>query len=307
VTWSQWRDFWLPRSGPTTLAAVRIIVSVQALWILLSRDPAGNSAMPHAIWQELQPEFHLRFLLVQGIPGIEFMLWILAIASIACVLVGYKTRIFGILASLLLYHIAPLQALLNATAPWGKGLTIATLALPILACSPCEDRWSVARLLRPAPTRDADAYGWAVMLVRLLFAQIYLFTVLARLWAVGWDWAKMETVRNHLLVFGLAEPSLNTSLNAWLIAHPTVCGFLAAGTLMFELLFIVAVFVPVARLPLAIAGFLFHTSLMFTLGFRYPNLMHFLLFIDFNGEAKPKRTPEIAEGERVRSLAEKPS
>jgi hypothetical protein len=307
MTWSQWRDFRLPRSGPVTLAAVRIVVAAQALWILLSRDPAGISAMPHAIWQQVQPEWHLRFLLVQGVPGIEFMLWVLAIISIACVLVGYRTPVFGILASLLLYHIAPLQALLNATAPWGRGLTIATLALPILACSPCEDRWSVARLFRPIADREPDAYGWAVMLVRLLFAQIYLFSAIARLHADGWDWTKLETVRNHLLIFGLAEPSLNTPLNAWLIAHPAVCGWIALGTLVFELLFIVAVFAPVTRLPLVIAAVLFHASLQITLGFRFPNLAHLLLFIDFNGEAKPGRIDDIHDAERATSPAEKPS
>ena len=299
MIWLQWRDSWIPRSGPTTLAAARIIVAVQALWFLLSRDPAGISAMPPTVWQELQPAYQLRFLLVQGIPGVESLLWILAIISIASVLVGYKTRIFGILASLLLYHIAPLQGLLNFAPPWGKGLTIATLALPILACSPCEDRWSVSRGL----VRDREAYGWAVMLMRLLFAQIYLFSVSARFAAVGLDWARLETVRNHLLIFGLAEPSLNTPLNAWLIAHPTICGWLALGTLLFEMFFIVAVFVPVTRLPLAFAGVLFHTGLQITLGFRYPNLMHFLLFVDLNGEARPNRIDDIRHGERAKSLA----
>jgi vitamin K-dependent gamma-carboxylase-like protein len=282
----QWREFWLPPSGPLTLAAVRIIVAVQALWILLSRDPSGVSALPPVLWQEVLPEWHFRFLLTQGIPGIELTLWCAAIVSVACVMVGYRTRIFGFAATLLLYHLAPLQALLNTTPPWGKGLTIAIMALPILACSPCEDRWSVANRNKPVPIRDAATYGWAVLLIRLLFAQIYLFSVLARFRAGGWEWIKLETVRNHLLVFGLAEPTLDTPFNAWLASHPLLCAAIAAGTLFFELFFIVAVFVPVARIPLAIAGVLFHTSLWVTLGFRFPNLPHFLMFIDFNGEGK---------------------
>jgi hypothetical protein len=289
-------ELWIPRSGPVTLAAVRIVVAVQALWILLSRDPAGSSAMPPVIWQGVTPVWRLRYLLVPRIPEIEFDLWVLAVASLVCVLVGFKTRLFGIVAGLLLYHLAPLQALLNLTAPWGRGLTIATLALPILACSPCEDRWSVARLLRRSPVREPQAYGWAVMLVRLLFAQIYLFSAVARLLRGGLEWASIETVRNHLLVFGLAEPSLDTPLDAWLIAHPAVCGVLAAGTLMFELFFVVAVFVRVTRLPFALAGILFHASLWLTMGFRFPNLPHLLLFIDFAGEAKaaPKAKEEAA-------------
>jgi len=282
-----------------TLAAARIVVAVQALWILLSRDPAGVSAMPPVIWQAVTPEWQLRYLLVPGIPGVEFALWCLAVASVVCVLVGYRTRLFGVVAGILLYHLAPLQALLNMTAPWGRGLTIATLALPILACAPCEDRWSVAGLLRKPPVRDRQAYGWAVMLVRLLFAQIYLFSAAARLQAVGWEWARLETVRNHLLVFGLAEPSLNTSLDTWLVAHPALCAAIAGGTLIFELIFIIAVFVPVTRPPLVIAGVLFHTSLWLTLGFRYLNMPHFLLFIDFGGEARPDKVVTKGAGNRL--------
>jgi hypothetical protein len=304
VTRAAWREFWLPRSGPTTLAAARVVIALQALWILLSRDPAGISAMPPVIWQGVTPEWRLRYLLGPDIPGIEAALWGLAVASIACVLVGYRTRIFGIIAGLLLYHLAPLQALLNVTAPWGRGLTIATVSLPILACSPCEDRWSVLRLFRDAPKRDPQAYGWAVMLVRLLFAQIYLFSVIARLHAVGLEWGRMETVRIHLLVFGLAEPSLNTPLNAWLISHPGICAVLAAGTLTFELIFIVAVFVPATRLPLVGAGLMFHTSLWLTLGFRFPNLPHFLLFVDFAGEAK---APRPADQEKARNVLAVPA
>jgi hypothetical protein len=288
------------------------VVAVQALWILLSRDPAGVSASPPVIWQGVTPEWQLRYLLVPGISGTELAIWGVAVASVACVLVGFRTRLFGIVAGVLLYHLAPLQALLNVTAPWGRGLTIATLALPILACSPCEDRWSVARLFGKPPIRGPQAYGWAVMLVRLLFAQIYLFSAVGRLQAVGWEWARMETVRNHLLVFGLAEPSLNTPLDTWLIAHPALCAAIAAGTLIFEFIFILAVFVPVTRLPLVGAGVLFHTSLWLTLGFRFLNMPHFLLFIDIGGEAKAGKVvaPDVGavlQASQVDGLESSPS
>ena len=279
-------EAWIPRSGPYTLAWIRIVVAAQALWILLSRDPAGVSAMPDVIWQDVLPEWKARFLLVQGVPKLEFALWCLAIISMLCVLVGYRTRIFGIVGALLLYHLAPLQALMNVTTPWGKGLTIATLALVVLSCSPCEDRWSIAA---PRTDRPFQSYGWAAMLIRLFFAQIYLFSVVIRLKNVGWDWAKLETVRNHIFVFRLAEPSLDTPFNAFLVAHPVLCGVLAMGTFLFELFFVVAVFVPFTRIPLAMAGVLFHTSLWFTLGFSFPNLPHFAMFLDFNGEAKAPR------------------
>ena len=279
---------WIPRSGPYTLAWIRIVVALQALWILLSRDPAGVSAMPNVIWQDVPLEWKIRFFLVQGLPQLELALWCLAIISVVCVLVGFQTRIFGIVGALLLYHLAPLEALLSVTMPWGKGLTIATLALVVLSCAPCEDRWSIAS---PRTDRPTQSYGWAVMLIRLFFAQIYLFSVAARLQYVGWDWAKLETVRNHILVFRLAEPILDTPFNAFLIAHPLLCAILAMGTFLFEMFFLLAVFVPVLRIPLALAGVLFHSSLWITLGFNFPNLPHFAMFLDLHGEA---RSPEKA-------------
>ena len=173
--------------------------------------------MPNVIWQDVPLEWKIRFFLVQGLPELELALWCLAIISVVCVLVGFQTRIFGIVGALLLYHLAPLEALLSVPMPWGKGLTIATLALVVLSCAPCEDRWSMAS---PRTDRPTQSYGWAVMLIRLFFAQIYLFSVAARLQYVGWDWAKLETVRNHILVFRLAEPSLDTPFNAFLDCSP---------------------------------------------------------------------------------------
>lgn len=289
---TSWRQHLCPRASPETLALMRIVIAAQALWILLSRDPAGVSALPPIIWQGVDPSYRLRFLLLPGIPGIETALWTAAIASISCVLAGYRTRAFGVIGALLLYHLAPLQALLAVAGPWGKGLTIATLALPILACAPCEDRWSVASLRTRPRDRDPQAYGWAVMLIRLLFAEIYFFSGLAKLRAAGLGWLSARTIGNHLLLFGLVDPALNTPVSAWLAAHPGLCLLIAIATLVFELTFIVAVFVRWARMPLAVAALLFHIGLRVTLGFRFLNLPHLLLFVDADGRPWRLRTGE---------------
>jgi hypothetical protein len=289
TAWTQ-LDRWIPSSGPRTLGAIRIIVAAQALWMLLSRDPAGISALPAAVWDLVGEEERLRYLLLPHQPAIETAIWLTAVASISCVLLGVRTRIFALVAALALYHLAPLQALTSVSGPWGKGLTVATLALPILACSPADDRWA----LLPSgegPSRDPAAYGWPVMLVRLVFAQIYFFTALARILGAGLDWVSVETVRTHLLLFGVMYPHLATPLNAWLVAHPLVCAFLAGGILAFELAFVLAVFYRRVRLPFALAGIVFHAGLGATLGFRYLNLPHFLLFLDFDPSPKREGRP----------------
>lgn len=287
---------WIEPSGPRTLAGVRIVIALQALWIVLSRDPVGAAALPHEVWDLVGAQARVRYFLVPGFPGIELALWCAAAGSLACVLVGFRTRVFGFVAALLLYHLAPLQILVSAAPPWGKGLTIAILALPILACSPCDDHWSLAR--PPAPARDPAAYGWAVMLVRLLFAQIYLSTALGRLLAGGLDWVSVDAVRTHVLLFRVIYPQLDTPINAWLVDHPAACAAIAGGTLLFEIVFIAAVFFRRVRLPLALAGVAFHVSLWLTLGFKYPNLPHFMLFLDLDGRPAPR--PDDARDGAVR-------
>lgn len=278
---------------PATLAAMRIVIAAQALWILLSRDPVGVVQLPPVIWDGVDRAHRVRFLLAPGIPGIETAVWTCAVVSLACVLVGYRTRVFGVIAALALYHLAPLISLVAVAGPWGKGLTIPTLTLPILGCSPCEDRWSMMALRRRVPERDPGAYGWAVTLVRLLFSQIYLFSGLAKLRTAGLAWASARTARNHLLLFALLVPDSSTPLNAWVAAHPALCTALGAGTLALELFFVVAVFVRSVRVPLVIAAALFHVGLWVTLGFRFLNLPHLLLFVDLGSSKSHGGTPRL--------------
>lgn len=271
------------RSGPTTLAAMRIVVAAQALWMLLSRDPVGIAGLPPIVWDAVDETFRQRFLLAPR-PSLEAVVWTIALVSLVAVLLGIGTRVFGVLAAVLLYHIAPLQSLVIATGPWSKGLTIATITLPILACAPCADRLSIAARWRrgPAPTREPEAYGWAVMLVRLLFAQLYLFSGLAKITDVGLHWISAKTMQHHMLLFALVVPGINQGLNHWIAEHAVVCWLMAAGAIAFELGFVLAVFVRPLRNAFTIGAAAFHAGLWMTLGFRFLNWPHLLLFLDFD-------------------------
>jgi hypothetical protein len=278
--------------GPKTLALVRMIVAGQALWILLSRDPAGISALPPAVWDGVDRRLALRFLLEPGRSGLEWTLWIAAVACVSLVLAGYRTRVFGVFGGVLLYHLAPLDALLAAVGAWGKGLTIATLALPILSASACEDRWSLQAVRHAPPARDPGVFAWPVTLIRFLFAGIYLYSGVAKLATAGIGWASAATVRNHILVAGL-DPALRSGASDWLVAHPGLCAALAAGILIFEVGFVLVVFVPGLRRPAVAAGLALHAGLRYTLGITFLNLPHLFLFVDLDRAPAPPSRVDI--------------
>src|SRR5687767_8036585 len=268
-------------SGPRTLGFIRIVIATQALWILLSRDPAGIAALPDILSERVSQASRYRFLLTQT-PALEAVLWACAVISLTCVLFGWRTRVFGLISSLLLYHLAPLQSFAPEGGAWGKGLTIATLALPILACAPCEDRYSVQALRGHVMERSSISYGWAVVLIRFLFAQLYFFSGLAKLVRYGVGWMSAETIQIQLLLSSVVAPIPSPALNEWVAARPVLCFLLAVGTVALELLFVLAVFSRTVRLPLAAAAFSFHLGLWLTMGLRFLNLPHLLMFLDLD-------------------------
>ena len=108
------------------LAAARVVLALQALWILLSRDIPALSALPAEFWTDVPPSARWRYLIWEGHAGLE-----------RAVRGGGDRRAGGRAAGrararllrgrpgLLLYHLAPLETLFFTPSPWAKGLTIA--------------------------------------------------------------------------------------------------------------------------------------------------------------------------------------
>ena len=57
-----WDRFWFAPEPALNLAAARIVLAAQALWILLSRDIPALSALPPAFWAEVPASARWRFL-----------------------------------------------------------------------------------------------------------------------------------------------------------------------------------------------------------------------------------------------------
>ena len=281
VIWEWWDRFWFAPGSSRNLAAVRIVIAIQALWIVLSRDYGGISGLPADLWSGVTTLDRVRYAIVPGHPLVEHGLTVLAVVALMAVALGVATRISCLIAALLLYHLAPFLTILWTTSPYERGLEIATLSLVILSIAPCADVWSMTA--RHQSRRDvAWEYNWPLLVIQLFVAQVYLFSGWSKLFRVGWSWVSAENLRHWLLLFNQEDQiAVFRGLGTWLAGHPALCLLIAVGSLTLDLTFIVVLVWKRARkiyVPLAAA---FHVGIFFSMNIAFLNLPQLLVFVDW--------------------------
>jgi hypothetical protein len=233
-----------------------------------------------------------RYLLWEGHPAMEALVQALALAALAGAALGIRARACCAAAGLLLYHLAPLQTLFYTPSPWPKGLTLCVPGLIALALAPC-DR---ALALRPGRRPSADwEQGWARRLVMLLVAQPYLASGWAKLLHGGWAWASSENIRAWLLLSNLDDQLAPfTTAGLWLADRPLLCLAMGVGGLVFDLVFVAAVFSRRARRVLVPAALVFHAAIVFTQNYAFLTAPLLLVFVDWASLARRLRRSEVA-------------
>ncbi len=279
----RWDRFWFAPDSAVNLAVARILVSAQALWVLLSRDYAGLSGLPAPFWAGTRISARLRYLVFPGHETLESTLQVVAIGALIAVLLGFYARPASLIAGALLYHLAPLEALFWTPAPYVRGQTLVTLCLIVLGASRCDD----ALAIRPTPAAGGQAvsggaYGWPLRLIQLFLAEVYLFSALTKLTASGWGWASPTNIRNWLLrATDDPEWTVFHQLGEWLASHPAVCLGIGVGTLLFELGFGLALFRKSTRVWLVPAALLFHLGILFSMNLTFLSAPLLLVFVDW--------------------------
>jgi hypothetical protein len=297
-----WERVWFAPGSARGLAAARILVSVHALWILLSRDLPALSGLPAPFWASVSASARARFLIVEGHPGLEALLgWVAAGGLLAAVL-GLWPRVSCLLAALLLYHLAPLETIILTPSPYVKGFTLAVPALVVLAFAPCADAWS---LRRRAPTAPAWEYHWPLTLIRLFVAQVYLFSAWAKLVRVGLGWIAADNVRAWLYFFNERDQLVVFhQLGPWLAARPGLCLTAGVLTLALELAFVLAVVSPAARRVLPGAMALLHLGILFAMNIAFLYAPLLLVFADWDAPARQREPPQGHDAGRNGSWTE---
>lgn len=275
-----WRRFWFEPESAINLAAARVVFSIHALWILLSRDLAGLAALPAPFWSDLAAGTRWRYLLFPGHPAIESGLQWVAAAALVSAALGLFPRSSCLVSGLLLYHLAPFETAFWTPAPLERGLTISVLALVGLACSRCGDALS----FHGVATRPSSwEYAWPLRLVQLFVCQIYFGAGVAKLMRVGLEWASAENLRGWLLVFNQQDQiAVFSTLGRWIADRPVLCALVAVGALGLNLVFPLALFSRRARPWLVATAMAFHTGVLFAMNIAFLNLPQLLIFADWS-------------------------
>jgi len=280
-----WERFWFATESPVNLAAARVLVALQAAWILLSRDIPALSGLPADFWVDVGETARWRYLLWEGHPALESALQAVALLALAGVLLGLGARLCCAAAALLLYHLAPLETLFYTVSPWAKGLTLPVLALLALSLAPCGDALSLRRA--PAPPREPWEYGWSLRLVQLLVAGPYLFSGWSKLMNAGWGWASSANIRAWLLLSNQDDQlAVFRSPGLWLADHPALCLAMGAAGLLFELGFVAAVFWRRSRRLLVPAAAAFHALILVTQNYAFLSAPLLLVYVDWAALAR---------------------
>jgi hypothetical protein len=279
-----WDRFWFAPAPALDLAAARVVVALQALWIVLSRDIPSLSALPAAFWADVTASARWRYLLWEGHPALERTLQALALAALLGVLLGVRARVCCAAAALLLYHLAPLETLFYTPSPWAKGLTLPVVALVVLALAPCADALA---LERRRATREGWEYGWALRLVQLLVATPYLFSGWSKLLNAGLGWASSANMRAWLLLSNLDDQlAVFHRPGLWLADRPALCLALGVAGLLFDLAFVAAVFSRRARGVLVPLAVLFHAGIVVTQNYAFLSAPLLLVYADWSALAR---------------------
>jgi hypothetical protein len=275
-----WDGFWFAPASPLNLAAARMLFAGHALWILLSRDLASLSGLPHEFFAGVAETTRWRFLLWPGNPGIETILQGVAVVALLGAMLGVWPRACCLASALLLYHLAPLETLTWTPSPYERGFTISVLALWTLGLSRCADALRITG--RSGGSEDRADYGWPLRLVQLFLCQVYFFAGYSKLFRVGWSWVSADNLRAWFLVFNQQDQiAVFRWLGPWLAERPTLCLAIGAGALCLDLGFIAVLFWERSRawlVPLAVLG---HLGILLSMNIAFLNVPQLLVFVDW--------------------------
>ncbi len=274
-----WDAFWFEPEHALQLAVIRVIAAGTALWVLISRDRAGVSGLGAEFWSGVSTITRWRFLLFPGHESLERFLTVLAAVLLIATLLGVRPRLTAFASALLLYHLAPLESIVWTPAPYGRGLTIPTLALLLCGVAPSGDA------LAPGAGTTAPSwrYGWPVRLLQLWLVSVYFFSGIAKLRASGFGWASGENLTHWLRLATQNElVNVHVAVGGWIADRPLAASAAGVLTLAFELGCLVALFSRRARPWFAFIAIGFHVGIYLAMNITFNSWPLLLAFGDWH-------------------------
>lgn len=164
------------------------------------------------------------------------------------------------------------------------------LFLLLLACSPCGDALSAdAHFKRTGNPPHDVRYGIPLHSAWLLIGVAYFFSGLWKLRSAGWNWTSAENIQNILnMKWAQLGPEYAPLLRV--DQYESFLHYAAIGVLLFELTFMIGIFIPRWRYLWIIGGIIFHSSTALLMSIEYwPLVLMYVCFIDWDALFKGKR------------------
>ncbi len=145
----------------------------------------------------------------------------------------------------------------------------------ILACSRCADAISIDAALKRKLAPPSGEYTWPIHMAWLVLSIAYFAAGLSKLKTSGLHWVFSEniqlTIIAHYYPIGSSFPISRTGLT--LAQWPWICQLLAAGTLVIELGYPLAIFSRRARWAIVPCALIMHVVIMATVGPQFWSFM----------------------------------
>lgn len=267
-----WNSYWHRPASPVAFRFARAIVALHALWIVLSKpDLAGLREWPAPFWSGVDTGTAWRYLIFDATRPFETGAFAVLSVALVCVATGVLPRLAGVLASLLLYHFAPLQDLpTSGLPPNGGGLTVSVVALLALS-------------IPGNPTRSDPPSGewrWPLKLAQILLGLSFFFGAYARLSITGPSWYSPSGIASLALL--VTTIGVEAPFAQGLIESPLLAGSFGAAWLLSDLTLWTAAFWRRAALTVVPIAVLVNAFVVIALGVVHLSLPLLLLFVDWD-------------------------
>ncbi|TVQ64671.1 MAG: hypothetical protein EA360_11740 [Balneolaceae bacterium] len=260
------------------LGLARISVSLAILFFLIPGD-----GLPHyRFLADLPPGFYSPapgpMQLLGQFPPFSFFLILHAVILLSAVamLAGYRTKTSSILCGLAMLL---LQGVLFSAGKIDHEIVVPLVPL-VMAFSNWGAAWSVDSIRKPSA---AEVQSWPLALMALLIG-FMMFTAGFPKLLGGWLDPTTQAAQSHVLnqFYGRERQDLLAAFAAG-FHSPLLWELLDWGTVLFELLFLVAVFRAAWFRFFLMLAVLFHTGTMLTMNIAFlPNFLAYSLFLNWS-------------------------
>ena len=292
----------LKRIVPTDAAALGVIRAAICGFVLLQMLLTDFAAFGHLPTTVMRPTGTMQLVpwrLYDALvtPRGMLILKALLVVSLLCASLGIFTAITSKSSALLFLFY---EGLVRSFGLFNHDEMIGVYILVVLAFTPCGDDFSIdSRLGRAKPRLPRIAYGYPILLMRILVAWSYFTSALIKMRVTGLRYFSPDNMPVVSIWHSL--DNLHESqhkLAFWLPNIRGITGAIVVVALLWELSFPLAIFSKRARRIILPFGFVFHLLTIFFMNISFPyHMAAYAVFVDW-----PRIASRIARSRIVQAL-----